>query len=352
MPRKLPQIDGWYVATGCIHMHTTASDGSATLDELAAYANETGLDFVFVTDHMTLKHRDDKRHGWYQNTLVIVGYEHNDPADTHHFLVFKSPGVYDSQLTPAEYVAAAARDDAISIIAHPDEIRDRMEQYPPYPWTDWSVEGFTGIELWNQMSEWMERLTPTNRLWRIFSPRKSMYGPPATTLRRWDDLNRDRKIVGVGSVDAHAFPVAIGPLTVRIFPYKVHFRSIRSYLLLSETLPVDAHQAEQHCFDALREARLFFANVRWGDPIGFSFTVENSERRVTIGESLESANRAVARVAVPRSASIRLIHNSQVMSTAHGHKLEAALSEPGLYRVEAFRRRRGWIYSNHIRVGC
>ena len=142
--------------SGAIHMHTTESDGTRPFEEVVEIGRKSGLDFMMVTDHMTLIDRERGKEGLYGKTLVLIGYEHNDLADTHHYLIFASPKVYPNDMTAKEYVAQAAKDKAIGIMAHPDEIRNKLTDYPPYPWNDWTVEGFTGIELWNQMSEWME----------------------------------------------------------------------------------------------------------------------------------------------------------------------------------------------------
>ncbi|HEX2896734.1 MAG TPA: PHP domain-containing protein, partial [candidate division Zixibacteria bacterium] len=158
------KIGDWYNYSGAIHMHTTESDGTKPLEEVVAIGQKAGLDFMLFTDHMTLSLRDAGKEEFYGKTLVIIGYEHNDPQDKNHYLIFQSPRVYDEKFSVKQYVSAAAQDSAIGIMAHPDEIRDRLVEYPPYPWTDWSVEGFTGIELWNQMSEWMEKLTRFNKL--------------------------------------------------------------------------------------------------------------------------------------------------------------------------------------------
>jgi predicted aldo/keto reductase-like oxidoreductase len=39
------------------------------------------------------------------------------------------------------------------------EKRDKDGNIPPYPWTRWDIENYTGIEIWNHMSEWVEGLT-------------------------------------------------------------------------------------------------------------------------------------------------------------------------------------------------
>src|SRR5512143_2874220 len=104
------KIDNWYYYAGVIHVHTTESDGTKSLEEVTAIAGEVGLDFVMFTDHMTLSNRDAGKEGFYNGTLAVVGYEHNDPEDNNHYLVFDSPAVYPRDMTAAEYVRAASRD--------------------------------------------------------------------------------------------------------------------------------------------------------------------------------------------------------------------------------------------------
>ena len=45
-----------------------------------------------------------------------------------------------------------------------------------------------------------------------------------------------------------------------------------------------------------------------------------------------------------------MIHDSAPMLEADTDHIELKISDPGLYRVEAWKGRRGWIFSNHIRV--
>ena len=193
----------WHQYTGVIHIHTNASDGTRPLDEVIAFGRELGLDFMMFCDHMTLKPKQDGGEKYYGKMLVAIGYEHNDSNDKNHLLIFDAPRVYDRNLSAAEYSAAAQRDGALTIIAHPDEVRHRLKEYPAYPWTDWEVDDFDGVELWNQMSEWMERLTPFNRLAMALSPRKSLVAPCARTLKRWDEINQRRRCLGMAGVDAH-----------------------------------------------------------------------------------------------------------------------------------------------------
>lgn len=332
-------------------MHTTASDGTAEIEQLIDIGRSSGLDFMMITDHMTQIHRDDGHEGKYGDTLVLIGYEHNDPADENHYLLFDAPNVYPEEMAARDYVAAGARDNAIGIIAHPDETRSQMPQYPPYPWTEWNVDGFTGVELWNQMSEWMERLTRWNKLMMSLSPRKSMIGPAPVTIKRWDEWNLARKVVGIAGIDAHEFPVSVGPFTLKIFPYKVHFRSLRTHIILPRPMSDDFPTAKAQLYDAFRDCRVFISNMRWGEADDFRFTAQSGARVVCSGGELPSVDNTRLHVCLPERAGINIVHNGRTIVSADTTELEYGVQQSGIFRVEAWKGTRGWIFSNHIRIG-
>jgi len=344
---------GYYHYTGCLHMHTQDSDGTATHAEVIGFGAEVGLDFLLFTDHMTLKSKG-RYEGYHNDLLVIVGYEHNDLPDKNHFLIFDSPQVYDAELSAREYVAHCATDGALGIIAHPDERRPEDGKYPPYPWQDWSIEGYHGIELWNQMSEWTERLAevgPLGKVSLLFSPRKFMIAPPTETLQRWDEASQKRRIVGVAGVDAHAFPFHIGPKKVIIFPYKVHFRSLQNHIILSKPLAKDSASAQRQLLNAIRSCQLYFSNRRRGDARGFQFIATSGANTAICGGALASHVDSRLYVSAPHRGEIRLIRNGSTVLRVQSTELEFTPSESGLYRIEVLRDGYGWIYSNHIRLG-
>ena len=345
------KTNGYYEYQGAIHIHTTDSDGNASLEEVARLAEETGLDFIMLSDHMTLRSRQAGKEGFYGKTLALIGYEHNDPEDCNHYLLFNIDDVLPAEMTAQEYVKAGNDKGALGIIAHPDEVRPRTGKFPSYPWLAWDADQFDGIEIWNQMSEWMEKLTPFNKLKMIFSPRKFMKSPTDRVLQIWDDANRRRKIVGIGGVDAHAFPYKIGPFKIIIFPYKVQFRSIRNYLLLKEELSKDPGRAAHQVYSALKEGNVFIANCRWGDASGFSFTAKRGEERVISGGRLESHQDSVINVSLPQRGSIRLFADGICVSQTKSDSLNYMPLHNGLYRVEVYKGSKGWIFSNHIRIG-
>ncbi|MBD3401346.1 histidinol-phosphatase [candidate division GN15 bacterium] len=348
MPR---QHGDWWYYSGVIHVHTTESDGTKTLEEVAKIGEDCGCDFLLFADHMTLSNREAGKEGYHGRCLVLIGYEHNDVEDKNHFLVFDSPGVYPNEMNAYEYVAAARRDGALGIMAHPDEVRDRMAQYPPYEWTDWSNDDVDGIELWNQMSEWMERLTKANRVVMIWSPRKSMYGPTERVFRKWDELNLQRKCVGIASADAHAFPVGLGPFTFRIFPYKTHFRTLRTHLILPEPLSTDLEVARRQVYGALRDCRAFGSNIRWGDADAFEFYATGSSSKAMIGGQLDEVDNTHLHIRLADPADLKLVGNGRTILETTSDHLDFAVEHPGIYRVEAWKKGRCWIFSNHIRIG-
>jgi len=340
----------YHIATGAVHVHTTDSDGTKTHEEVAAIAESVGLDFVLFADHMTLQSYHDGKENYYGSVLALIGYEHNDADDCNHYLIFNSDEVLPSSMTASEYVEAAAANGALGILAHPDEIRGRDARFRSYPWTDWSVERFDGIELWNQMSEWMENLKFYNQIRMVVSPRRFLQGPTARVLKKWDELSVRRPIVGVASVDAHGFLYRAGLLRLTIFPYKVQFKSLRTHLLLNEPLSKEFAAAKKQVYEALKACRVFISNYRWGQADAFRFEIGDDREAVSIGGSACLRPGLKARVESPQSGRIQLIHNGREIASGVTRVFEQPISEPGLYRVEVHHGRKGWIFSNHIRV--
>jgi histidinol phosphatase-like PHP family hydrolase len=338
------------VITGAVHIHTVDSDGTKTHEEIAGIGHELGLDFLLFTDHMTLQSFHEGKEGFYNDVLVLIGYEHNDREDCNHYLIFGMEEVLPASMEAAEYVAAAAEQGALGIMAHPDEIRGRDARYRSYPWTAWEVERFDGMEIWNQMSEWMENLKFYNQILMLFSPRKWLRAPTTRILRKWDELNMTRKVAGIASVDAHGFLYRAGPLHLTIFPYKVQLKSLRTHLILDEPLSKDAGKAKQQVFQAIRACRIFVSNYRWGEAGDFRFEATNLSASATLGGDIKLDKDTRLYVSAPLRGRIRLIADGKRVAEQKGKTLEYRVSLPGAYRAEVYRGNKGWIFTNHIHV--
>lgn len=169
-------------------------------------------------------------------------------------------------------------------------------------------------------------------------------------MKRWDELNQKRKVVGIGGVDVHAYPYRIGPFRIIIFPYKVQFKSIRTHILLDEPLSPDLKNAKEQVSSALRNCNVFASNYRWGDAKGFAFYAQSQDRTVKIGEEISSQEKINLRIKTPRKSQIKLLCESKVVAESEGKTLDYTPEVKGNFRVEVYRRKRGWIFSNHIRV--
>jgi hypothetical protein len=345
-----------YEYIGALHMHSVFSDGSGEVKDIAAFASEVGLDYIILTDHNTLRALKEGYEGWYDKTLLLVGCEINDRQNHNHYLAFGIDEAYSTRLSAKTYVRKVKEAGGIGFIAHPHEKRKHMAEHPPYPWTDWDAADFTGIEVWNHMSEWMENLTEQNKYQSFLHPLKTIKAPQPETLEIWDKLNMKRKVVGIGGVDAHAHKYnLLGFVEVEIFPYKVLFKSIRTHILTDDELkPGRSYAASKKIiYKALEEGRCFFANDYHADSKGFRFFAQSGRKIYHMGETIPDADKAKFKIYLPaQKADIKLIRNGKLTEQIENNEAEFIVKEKGIYRVEIILNGKAWIYTNHIRFNC
>lgn len=343
---------------GALHMHSTFSDGSGKVPEIAGFADEVGLDFIILTDHNTLRALHEGFEKWYGNTLCLVGCEINDRENKNHYLAFGINETFSTRLSAKNYVRKVKEAGGIGFLAHPHEKRNHMKEHPPYPWIEWDTDDFTGIEIWNHMSEWMENLTEQNKYQSFLHPLRTISEPQKETLELWDNLNLKRKVVGIGGVDAHAHKYnLLGFLEVEIFPYKVLFKSIRTHVLVDEPLIKGESEekisaAKQKIYSALKTGRCFFANDYHADSRRFRFFAESSNETYQMGDTLELDEKSHLIVSIPeKNVKITVIHNGLKLEEFDTNELNLEVKKEGIYRVEVNLYNKAWIYSNHIRIG-
>jgi hypothetical protein len=340
---------------GAAHIHSTYSDGTGSIPDIARAAAEVGLDFLLLTDHNSLKAKHDGWERWQDGVLLCIGYEINDRDDRNHYLAFGLDETVGADLDAADYVRRVRERGGVGFIAHPDERRNRRPEHPAYPWTAWECGDFDGLEIWNHMSEWMEGLTEENKFQRFIHPLKSILAPPEETLRRWDALNRTRLVTAIGGVDAHAHRADIlGFFDVEVFPYKVMFKSIHTHVLLDAPLrpgESDASEAARRILAALRDGRSYVANSYHADPRGFRFAARQDGAEHQMGSTLRFAAGAIEVTALaPERTALALIHDGARILSVDGSELTYRVAAPGVYRVEAWMDGKGWIFSNPIRI--
>lgn len=342
---------------GAIHMHSVFSDGTGKCDDIAKTGSEAGLDFLILTDHNTLRAKKEGFEKFYGNTLLIVGCEINDNNNLNHYLAFGIDKLPPRRISTQDYVDFVNEQGGIGFIAHPNEKRTSMPEHPPYPWTEWNAKNFTGIEIWNHMSEWMENLTEENKYNSFIHPLRTITAPQNITLKIWDELNLNAKVVGIGGVDAHAHKVnLLGFFEVEVFPYKVLFKSIRTHVLVDKKIAHDntnenIEQTKKIILKSLKEGNCFIANYYRGDARGFRFFAESGNQIFQMGDAITTAESIKLRVVLPGpSAEIKLICNGKLFDSVTGHDAEFMISSKGIFRVEVYLENHAWIFSNHIKI--
>jgi hypothetical protein len=339
---------------GAIHLHTTFSDGGVDYPVLINTAKTVGLDFIVVTDHSSLGGRDAGYEGFQGDLFVCVGYEHCDSGNINHYLAIGCDSVTGAHESPQEYINSIRAGGGIGFIAHPIEKRHYFEKYPPYPWTAWNAQGFDGIELWNQMSDWLENLRSWLNFIRLFYPRRFLVEIPGELLARWDTLNRTRFVSGIGGVDAHTMKMRFGLFHFTVFPIKVELKGIRTHIYLEKPLPKnDIARAKAIFLEALKNGRGFISNYRRGDAKGTKIFLQDSAGRCIPpgGNSGDVALPARITVQCNESVQVRLIYNGRRIGVREGKDVEFPVTANGLYRIEVFKGKYAWIYSNPFPVG-
>ncbi len=342
--------------SGCVHLHTTFSDGDCDYAKIIDAAGAAGLDYICVTDHNTLAGREAGFGGLRDNgVFVLIGYEHNDENNHNHYLAFGVDKTACGLTDPREYVDAIKRMGGIGFLAHPAEKRDHIASLPPYPWTRWDVEGFDGIEVWNQISDWMERLRGWQSLTRLLSPNKKLGDAPPELMERWDTLNRKRFVSAIGGVDAHSRRFKWGPFSCVVFPIDVELRGVRMHLFVKESEWGNASGTADALLSAMRDGRGFISNFSRGDAKGSKIIMTDKTGAVRYPGRREPNDSThfpmKIRVELTDKAKIVLIRNGQRMQSATAASAEWEINENGVYRVEAYRVSGAWIYSNPFPVG-
>ena len=52
----------------------------------------------------------------------------------------------------------------------------------------------------------------------------------------------------------------------------------------------------------------------------------------------------------PGDALLKLIRNGNILKETYHHELKSKVTEPGVYRIEAYLKGRPWVYTNPIYV--
>lgn len=345
----------WTDLAGAVHLHSTYSDGTGTVPQIARAAAANALDFVLLTDHDTLAARERGEEGWHGPVLMLVG-EEVSPLRQNHYLAFGLERPIDhSGLSPQQIVDRVTEAGGFGFPAHPfSQGSQRFKRGGEgMPWRDLDADGYTGVELWSYVTDTAERVNSIAELVRfVAAPERFVDHPPRENLEQWDRLCRSRRCVALGGIDAHQIGLRIGRFVpLRLMSYKRSFRHLHTHLLCERPLTGKLDADREILYSALRAGHGYIAIDSLAPASGFHFRADGD--RVLIMGDEAPAGEWHLRVELPRPARIALFRDGKRIEGAeNATNLTHTTRDAGVYRVEAYRhshgRERTWILSNPI----
>jgi len=351
-----------YEYAGNLHVHSPYSDGFGSHDQIALAAINAGLDFVVVTDHnIWVDGLDGYRYAGDRRVLLLTGEEIHDQTrqpQKNHLLTYEThQELAPLAPEPQRLIDAVNKVGGLSFLAHPFDPAAPIISELDLSWVDWEVHDYTGIEIWNFMSEMKSHIKSIPAaIFYAYNPTLSAEGPFPEVLERWDRiLASGERVVAIGGADAHATPIRKGLLNRVILPYEWLFRAVNTHILTSEPLNGNVENDRRRLFHSLRRGRCFVGYDLPAPTRGFRFSAQGDGDRVIMGESISARYGVTLQVKLPSRAEIRLLRDGeQIRTWEDSEAAVCTVTEHGTYRVEAYLyfkgKKRGWIFSNPIFV--
>lgn len=341
-------------------MHTRYSDGTGLHADIAQAGLEAGLDVAIVTDHNVLVAGLEgyhKKNG--HKLLLLIGEEvHNQariPQKSHLLVLGANRELATYAQAPQDLINRVSQAGGLSFLAHPRDPEMPLFDETDISWEDWDVKGYTGLELWNSLSELKVRSQSLlDAAFYGFFPQYLAEGPCSEVLERWDNLLAEgRRVVAVGGSDAHNLHIKAGPIRRTIYPYEFHFRTINTHLLTPAALSGELENDKKMIYDAFRQGHCFVGYDLPAPTRGFRFTAQGANGMAVMGDEMVINGSVTIQIRLPQKAECRLLKDGKVIRTWTMNDVCAHITnEPGVYRVECWvdflGKKRGWIFSNPI----
>lgn len=351
--------------TGAFHVHTTASDGGGTRDDVARAAAAAGLDFVILTDHgdgTTPPAAPEYRHG----VLLVDGVEVS--TSRGHFAAFGlAQAPYPLGGPPYAVIEDVARLGGFGVAAHADSAKDDLR------WREWGA-AFGALEILNGDSAWRdERAFALARTLVAYPFRPapalaSLIQRPDGLLARIDSLNRSRRVVALAAADAHGrVPLTYdeegdsGGWAIPVPSYRQSFTSMANVVEIDTEASGDPAADADALIGAIRNGRVTAAVTALAAPAWLRFTARTEPGEARMGDRVTPAGVTFdvrAPEVVGRDGSlVRLVlrRNGEVAAQVDGsvltHRVDQADAARGVWRVEAYLAHRPgvpWLIGNPI----
>jgi hypothetical protein len=349
---------------GAFHIHSDRSDGSGSVEAIAAAAARAGLQFIILTDHGDGTRTPDAP-AYRSGVLTIDGVELNTTGG-HYAAIGLPASPYPIAGTPADVIEDVHRLGGFGFAAHPGSPR------PSLAWQGWDA-AIDGLEWINGDSEWRDepRLPIVRALitYLLRAPQSmaTLLDRPERVLRQWDELAATRPIVALAGIDAHArlgFRQRTDPYAASIHVplpgYESSFRTFSNHVALDGPLSGQAESDAFRVIDAIRNGRAYSVIDALATPGSLTFTATSGSRTAQMGETLPIDGDVLlhAVASAPPGTTLVLLRDGQRVHEVTDGPLDMnGGKDRAEYRIEAYVANGPggpavpWIVSNPIYAG-
>jgi hypothetical protein len=375
---------------GALHVHTSASDGHGSLEQVVSAASSARLAFIAVTDHMTTAAVPTG--ACYRGDLLVIGGEERS-TDHGHLALYpldgrplpledadrgRLPAADRGRLSAADRGRLSAADlnsslkkmtsdhpsGALSIAAHPSR---RVSRWRGALSGERAPDGLEVLNFGDTVRD-VGRAGGVRAaglvLMALVRPELAllaMTARPNAAVPLWDRASTPERLrIGLLGSDAHGFPAGLGGAGAG---YLAPFRVGSNHVMLATPLVRDARVDAAAVSDAMRRGRVYLAIDLLGDPRGFRFWAERASApsiRSPMGSMLPLRDDLVLNAALPGAApagaQLRLFRDGARIATGQS-SLRWQVHRAGVYRLEVWLPPApglepdvAWIYSNPIGI--
>jgi len=342
-----------------VHVHSTYSDGTAGVAEIAADAAAAGAAAVLLTDHDSLAARRDGWEGRRDGVCILVGTEVS-PKEGHYLAFGVDEEIAHAGRSALEIAAAVRQAGGLGFAAHPFSRGGRMlvpglarRIVLPHGWPALDDPlGCDGIELWSLTTDAAEGWrTPVEAMRWLRDPRAATAaGPPAHHLHRWDELSARRRLPAIGGLDGHAPGIRVRGRIRSPLSHRRTFELLQTHLLCERPLTGEADADWRTVLTALAAGAAWLACPCVAPAHGARLWTELADGSTVPMGAEAPAGRGVLRVRLPRVAEVGVLRDGARFHQARVAALNVDVTARGVYRVEARIDGRLWLLSNPVHL--
>ena len=367
---QLKNPSGFYDYRGQIDVHTTISQGSGSPSEVIRAAQESGNDFLILTDVNDFT-QNYSAEGYHQRTLTLVAGQynyvdsqliffdvyHNSPIDSFG----KAQVILADQLSQK---SSEAKKDLL-ILAHPFKHGSA--------WNGPTPSGLDGFELLNLKVVWQKawQQSKLSFLWSIliypFNSQLSLlrlYEDPKEELEFWDSNLKRRKFTAIAGADATARTGSIGDFSLKFPSYQVSFGLFSNHVLLNSELTGNFDGDRKKILTALKKAQFYMSFDALANPKGFNTFMEDHEHTYAMGADVHLSPHLTLKTHLPQKPivdfEVTIMRDGVAIRTFNSQDSKFEITSKGVYKVVVRviptfplpdgKRWLTWIYSNPFYV--